>query len=326
VPTDDVEELLARAQGGSRRALGRLLSIVEQGGGKARHLARLAFAWSERTELVVGVTGAPGAGKSTLVSRLVAEARRDAPVAVLAVDPSSPCSGGALLGDRVRMADHAGDPGVFIRSMASRGNLGGLSSAVREAIRVLVAAGYQRVLVETVGVGQVEIDVVGAADTTVVVVNPGWGDSVQAAKAGLLEVADVLVVNKADRPGAAGARRDLETMLDLDPDPGGWRPPVLLTDSLGGVGTAELWKAIGEHRSWLEGTGELGSRRRRRLLDELEALLVQRIETRVRTVAAGARWQEVTGEMLALRLDPASAAEALLADVDPDVGPADPAG
>lgn len=312
MPPDEVEDLLARAQSGERRALGRLLSIVEGGGGKARDLARIAFPWSERTEVVVGVTGAPGAGKSTLVSRLVTEARRAGPVAVLAVDPSSPYSGGALLGDRVRMSDHADDPGVFIRSMASRGHLGGLSLAVPEAIRVLVAAGYPRVLVETVGVGQVEIDVAGAADTTVVVVNPGWGDSVQAAKAGLLEIADVLVVNKADRPGAAEARRDLAAMVDLDPSPSGWRPPVLLTDSMAGTGVAELWAATIEHRSWLAGAGELETRRRRRLLEELEVVLARRIETRVRTVAAGTCWEEVTGELLAGRLDPASAAEVLL--------------
>jgi len=313
VPADEVEDLLSRGQAGQRRAVGRLLSLVEEGGGKAQRVARLAFPCCERTELVVGVTGAPGAGKSTLVSRLVTEARRDGPVAVLAVDPSSPYSGGAVLGDRVRMSDHAGDPGVFIRSMANRGHLGGLALAVPEAIRVLVAVGYLRVLVETVGVGQAEIDVVGAADTTVVVVNPGWGDSVQAAKAGLLEAADVLVVNKADRPGAAGARRDLEAMLDLDASESGWRPPVLLTDSLSGEGTAELWAAIGRHRSWLVGSGELQSRRRRRLLDELEAVIARRVEARVRRAAAGPRWQEVTGEMLAMRLDPASAAEELIA-------------
>ena len=312
MPPDEVEDLLTRAQAGERRAVGRLLSLVEGGGGKAQRLARLAFPWSERTELVVGVTGAPGAGKSTLVSRLVTEARRDGPVAVLAVDPSSPYSGGAVLGDRVRMSEHAGDPGVFIRSMSSRGHLGGLALAVPEAIRVLVAVGYPRVLVETVGVGQAEIDVAGAADTTVVVVNPGWGDSVQAAKAGLLEVAELLVVNKADRPGAAGARRDLEAMLDLDASQSGWRPPVLLTDSLSGAGVGELWSAVIEHRSWLAGSGELEARRRRRLLDELEAVLARRIEARVRTFAAGVRWQEVTGEMLARRLDPASAAGELI--------------
>ncbi len=323
--SEDVEELLDRAQQGERRALGRLLSIVEQGGGKAQHLARLAFPWSARTELVIGVTGAPGAGKSTLVSRLAAEARSQGPIAVLAVDPSSPYSGGALLGDRVRMSAHAGDPGVFVRSMASRGHLGGLALAVPEAIRVLVASGYPRVVVETVGVGQVEIEVAGAADTTVVVVSPGWGDAVQAAKAGLLEVADVLVVNKADLDGASGARRDLEAMLDLDPAPSGWRPPVLSTDSLGGAGVEALWAAIVEHRSWLAGSGELEARRHRRLLGELEAVLVRRIEARARSVAAGARWEEVAAEVLAGRLDPSAAAEVLLGPDPALPGPARPA-
>ncbi|MST34217.1 methylmalonyl Co-A mutase-associated GTPase MeaB, partial [Acidimicrobiaceae bacterium USS-CC1] len=251
MPPADPQALLARAAAGERRALGRLLSMVEAGGERAQQVARLTFPLSAAVEQVVGLTGAPGAGKSTLTSGLVAAARPAGPVAVLAVDPSSPFSGGAILGDRVRMQDHAGDPGVFIRSMASRGHLGGLALAVPEAVRVLVAAGFPRVLIETVGVGQVEVDIAGAADTTVVVVTPGWGDSVQAAKAGLLEVADVFVVNKADRPGADGARRDLAAMLDLDPDPGGWRPPIVLTDARSGDGVAEVWAAVGEHRAWL---------------------------------------------------------------------------
>lgn len=319
MPSADVDDLLARACGGERRALGRLLSMVEGGGERAQLVARRAFPRSAAVEQVVGLTGAPGAGKSTLTSGLVAAARPSGPVAVLAVDPSSPFSGGAILGDRVRMGDHAGDPGVFIRSMASRGHLGGLALAVPEAVRVLVAAGFGRVLVETVGVGQAEVDIARAADTTVVVVNPGWGDSVQAAKAGLLEAADVLVVNKADRPGAEEARRDLVAMLDLDPgpEPGGWRPPVLLTDARSGTGVAEVWAAVGRHRSWLAGSGELDRRRRRRLLDELQAILVRRLTADIRALAGGARWREVADEVLAHRLDPAAGAAELLASVAP---------
>ena len=199
----------------------------------------------------VGITGAPGSGKSTLTSAVIAHLReRDEPVAVLAVDPSSPFTGGAILGDRVRMQDHATDPGVFIRSMATRGHLGGLSLATPEAIRLLDALGHRWILVETVGVGQVEVEVAGKADTTVVVVNPGWGDAVQANKAGLMEVADVFVINKADRPGVQETRRDLEQMLELSSETGerpddGWPVPIVPTVSTTGEGVAELWEAIG---------------------------------------------------------------------------------
>ncbi|HEY2428570.1 MAG TPA: methylmalonyl Co-A mutase-associated GTPase MeaB, partial [Acidimicrobiales bacterium] len=198
----DAEQLVAAAIEGDRGSLARLISLVERGGPQARAVGRLTYPKGGRA-YSVGITGAPGSGKSTLTDRLIAEARgQGGQVGVLAVDPSSPFSGGAILGDRVRMQDHAVDPGVFIRSMATRGHMGGLALAVPEAIRVLDAAGLPMVLVETVGVGQVELDVAGATDTTVVVVNPGWGDAVQANKAGLLEIADVLVINKADRPGA----------------------------------------------------------------------------------------------------------------------------
>jgi LAO/AO transport system kinase len=202
---------------------------------------------------VVGVTGAPGVGKSTMVDALVTRARVDGVrVGVLAVDPSSPASGGAVLGDRLRMQGHAADPGVFIRSMATRGALGGLAPATIAAARVLEAAGWPCILIETVGVGQVEIDVSRAADTTVVVVTPGWGDEIQTAKAGLLEVADVFVVNKADRQGAELTRRDLEAMLDLGPR-GEWRPPVVPTVATGGQGIDELWQAIQAHRVFRAG-------------------------------------------------------------------------
>ncbi len=315
MPATDASELLDAALAGDRRALGRLLSYVEGGGGKAQRVAALTFPRSASPDQVVGLTGAPGAGKSTLASGLVVEARRSGPVGVLAVDPSSPLSGGAILGDRVRMQEHAGDPGVFIRSIASRGHLGGLALAVPEAVRTLVAAGFPLVVVETVGVGQVEVAVAGAADTTVVVVTAGWGDSVQAAKAGLLEVADVLVVNKADRPGAEQARRDLAAMLDLGPAPGGWRPPVVLTDATAGRGLPELWAAIRGHRRWLAETGCLEERRRARLLAEMEDVLVRRLAADARTSHEGAVWERVTGAVLAGRLDPASAAAELLASV-----------
>ncbi len=261
---------------------------------------------------VVGVTGAPGAGKSTLTDRMITEARGDGPVGVLAVDPSSPFTGGAILGDRVRMGDHAGDDGVFIRSMATRGHIGGLSLAVPEAIRALGAVGMSTVIVETVGVGQVEVEIAGAADTTVVVVNPGWGDSVQANKAGLLEIADVLVVNKADRPGAAETRRDLEDMLDAAPAMGDWRPPVVLTTAAIGEGVSELWAAVVGHETSLGSSGELERRRGRRLIDELGRVLVRRLTDDARNVAGGEAYERLAAAVVAHELDPYAAAVELL--------------
>ncbi|HEX8802702.1 MAG TPA: methylmalonyl Co-A mutase-associated GTPase MeaB, partial [Acidimicrobiales bacterium] len=252
MPAQAPGDLVDAARGGDRAALARLLSIVERGGDDARAVGRLVHGLGAEA-VTVGITGAPGAGKSTLTSALVDLIRADGAgerVAVLAIDASSPFSGGALLGDRVRMGDHALDDGVFIRSMATRGHLGGLAVAAPEAVRVLTAAGFPLVLLETVGVGQVEVEVVGHADTTVVVVNPGWGDAVQANKAGLMEIADVFVVNKADRPGADEAVRDLERMLDLA-GVSGWRPPVVRTEATSGKGVAELWAALRRHRDHL---------------------------------------------------------------------------
>ena len=234
-------------------------------------MAQLAY--RSAPPYTVGLTGAPGAGKSTLTDGLIAAARGGWPepdgqpvpqLGVLAVDPTSPFSGGAILGDRVRMGQHALDPTVFIRSMATRGHLGGLSLAVPDAVRLLGAAGFEVVIVETVGVGQMEVEIASAADTTVVVVTPGWGDSMQANKAGLLEVADVFVINKADRPGAREARRDLEQMLDLA-RPGLWRPEILDTTATAGEGVAELWGAVARHRAHLRASGELAARRAARL-------------------------------------------------------------
>lgn len=310
----DPEVLLSQAVAGDRGATGRLLSLIEQGGEKAQRVARLTYPLSGQPDAVVGITGAPGAGKSTLTDGLLREARRaGGRVAVLAVDPSSPYTGGAILGDRVRMADHAGDEGVFIRSMATRGHQGGLALAVPEAIRLLVAAGYPTVVVETVGVGQVEVEVAGAADTTAVVVTPGWGDSVQVSKAGLLEVADVFVVNKADRPGLAEARRDLQNMLDLDPTQDGWRPPIVATSATSGEGVAELWAQITAHGEHLRGAGELQARRDRRLLDELDRTLARRLAADVRSLAGGEVYRRVTASVLARATDPQAAAVELLA-------------
>lgn len=260
-----------------------------------------------------GITGAPGSGKSTLTDKLISVIRGDGlEVGVLAIDPSSPFSGGAILGDRIRMQDHATDEGVFIRSMATRGHLGGLSLATPQAVRILDAAGKPWIIIETVGVGQVEVEVAGAADTTVVVVNPRWGDGVQANKAGLLEVADVLVVNKADREGAADTVRDLEQMLELAGERD-WRPPIIETVATDGRGIDELWRAVLDHRAFLEADGRLERRRDSRLRDELRAIVYERLRAGADAKCRGERFEQLVGRVAARELDPYAAADALLA-------------
>ncbi|MEZ5238885.1 MAG: methylmalonyl Co-A mutase-associated GTPase MeaB [Microthrixaceae bacterium] len=303
--------MLVAARGGDRGSLARLITMVESGGPDAAAVSAVSWSEAGRAHLV-GLTGAPGAGKSTLTSALCSELRsRGRTVAVLAVDPTSPFSGGAILGDRIRMADHSTDPGVFIRSMATRGNLGGLALATPEAARVLDAAGYDVVIVETVGVGQVEVEVAGAADTTVVVVNPGWGDEVQAAKAGLMEVADVFVVNKADRPGADQTVRDIESMLSMSGSRH-HRPEVLSAVATRREGVDRLADALDAHRSWLRSSGEGESRRERRARDELAAVITSELARRAEAVVGGPRWDRALSEVLAGRSDPWAAARGLL--------------
>jgi GTPase len=311
------DELFAAASDGDRSATARLLSLIERGGDGAREIGRLA-APRAGTAYTIGITGAPGSGKSTLTSATIAHLRaRGEDVAVLAVDPSSPFSGGAILGDRVRMQDHATDAGVFIRSMATRGHLGGLALATPEAIRLLDALGHRWILVETVGVGQVEVEVAGKADTTVVVVNPGWGDAVQANKAGLMEVADVFVINKADRPGVRETRRDLEQMLELsgetsDRPDDGWRVLILATVATSGEGVVEVWDAVLAHRSHARASGELERRRRFRLGEELREIVARRLEQRAREVCTDARWDGLLARVGDGDLDPWTAADEML--------------
>lgn len=311
--TDSVAELFGSACAGDRAALARLLSLIERGGEEGREVARLAHPHSGRGYLV-GLTGAPGAGKSTLTSAVIGLLRATGDeVAVLAIDPSSPFTGGAILGDRVRMQDHATDPGVFIRSMASRGHLGGLSLATPEAARLLDAVGRPWTLIETVGVGQVEVEIAGKADTTVVVVNPGWGDSVQANKAGLMEIADVFVINKADRKGVDETRRDLEQMLELsDISVEAWRPPILPVVATTGEGIPEFWSAVVAHRAAIEASGELVRRRRRRLAEELREIVARRLELRARQLATGELWDRLKADVADHRIDPWSAADEML--------------
>ena len=264
---------------------------------------------------MVGLTGPPGAGKSTLVDRLVGLVRAGGErVAVVAVDPTSPVSGGAVLGDRVRLQAHSGDDGVFVRSMASRAALGGLAAAAPDVVRVLDATGcWPWILVETVGVGQAEVDVTVVADTAVVVVTPGWGDGVQVEKGGVLEVADVFVVNKADRPGADEARSQLERMLDLAPPVADrWRPPVVATTASTGEGVAALWDAVGRHRAWQSEAGRREARRASRLVAEVRRVAERRAGEAGLRRCEGPAFDDVAAEVVAGRLDPQSAADRLL--------------
>ncbi|KOV78886.1 transporter [Nocardia sp. NRRL S-836] len=301
--------MVDRARDGEPRAVARLISLVEQGSSALPEVAALLAPFTGNAQ-VVGITGAPGVGKSTSTNALVRAFRSAGKrVAVIAVDPSSPFSGGALLGDRVRMGDHATDPGVFIRSMATRGHLGGLSWATPQALRVLDAAGFDVVLVETVGVGQSEIEVVALADTTLVLLAPGMGDGIQAAKAGILEIADVFVVNKADRDGADQTARDLKYMISLgrrDRTGPLWRPPVLKTVAARSEGLDAVVEAIDAHCSWMVEHGELHDRRLRRAAAEIEAIAVDRVRTRLGPADALAK-RVVAGE-----LDPFAAAEQLI--------------
>jgi LAO/AO transport system kinase len=321
-PPRDPAALVEAARGGDRSALARALSLVEQGGEGAREVGRLAHPHGGHA-YTVGITGAPGGGKSTLVNALVGVVRAAGdPVAVLAIDPSSPFTGGAILGDRVRMSEHALDADVFIRSMASRGHLGGLALATPQAVRLLDASGVPWVLLETVGVGQVEVEVAGAADTTLVVVNPGWGDAVQASKAGLLEVADVFVVNKADREGAADTRRDLEGMLDLGDRPAdAWRPPVVEAVATTGRGVGDVWAAVGEHRAHLEASGELVRRRERRLVEELRSIVARRLEERASELLGREGLERLEGDVVGRTLDPWAAADEVLGALGSTDGP-----
>jgi LAO/AO transport system kinase len=312
------DDLIARAREGEARAIGRLISLVEDGSPALREvMASLTpYAGRGRRTHVVGLTGSPGVGKSTSTSALVSELRgRDLRVGVLAIDPSSPFSGGALLGDRIRMSEHATDPGVFIRSMAARGHLGGVSRATPQALRVLDAAGFDVVLVETVGVGQSEVEIARLADTTIVLLAPGMGDGIQAFKAGILEIGDVFAINKADRDGADQVRRDLRSMISLADRPeGAWRPPVIKTVATNGEGAAEVVDAVDEHRTWAEESGELTRRRARRARDEIEAIALTALRERWGSVGDGAVIDRLAESVAQGGTDPYAAADRLLAD------------
>jgi len=313
--TLDVPDLVARAERGEARAVARLISLVEDASPALREVMALLAPRAGHAR-VLGLTGSPGVGKSTSTNALVAAYRRlGMRVGVLAVDPSSPFSGGALLGDRVRMQDHATDDGVFIRSMASRGHLGGLSWAAPQALRVLSAAGCDVVLIETVGVGQAEVEIASLADTTLVLLAPGMGDGIQAAKAGILEVADVFVVNKADREGADTVVRDLRYMLSLGDrrTDDGWRVPIVKTVAAKGEGADEVVEAIERHGQWLAGNGQLEVRRRKRAADEVEAIALTVLRERMGDLRGGDGLDRAAAAVVAGDLDAYTAADDLVA-------------
>jgi LAO/AO transport system kinase len=314
----DVPTLVSRAREGDPRAVARLVTLVENGDPALPEVAA-ALAPYTGTAQIIGLTGSPGVGKSTITNELVrvlrAQGRR---VGVLAVDPSSPFTGGAILGDRVRMQDHSTDSGVYIRSMSSRGHLGGLSAATPQAARVLEGAGCEVVVVETVGVGQAEVEVASLADTTLVLLAPGMGDAIQAAKAGILEIADIFVVNKADRDGADATYRDIQGMIALgERGPGEWRPQVLRTVAARGEGIDELVAAIDKHRAWLDEHGELTRRRERRAAAEVEAIALNTLRARFGTLRDGTALSALAARVAAGELDPYAAADELLAGLEP---------
>jgi LAO/AO transport system kinase len=314
----NLPQLLERLEAGDKRAVARLISWVEDGDRAQLRDAAEALNPAAGRAQVVGLTGSPGVGKSTLAGALIAAYRgQGLTVGVLAVDPSSPFTGGALLGDRVRMQRHALDDGVYIRSMATRGHLGGLAWATPQAVRVLDAAGCDVVLVETVGVGQAEVEVAGLADTTLVALAPGFGDAVQVAKAGILEVADVFVVNKADRDGAEVVARDLRQMLHLG-EARPWQVPVVLTVAERGEGVAQLVEAVAAHRRQLESGGELERRRRRRAAREVEEIALADLRAELGTLGHGEALDQLAEQVAAGKLGPYSAADQLLAGVRGD--------
>jgi LAO/AO transport system kinase len=309
----DVPTLVARAREGDPRSVARLISLVENGSPELPAVAAALAPFTGNAQ-VVGLTGAPGVGKSTTTNELVRALRQAGHrVGVLAVDPSSPFTGGAILGDRIRMQEHTTDTGVYIRSMSSRGQLGGLAAATPQAVRVLEGAGCDVILVETVGVGQAEVEIASLADTTLVLLAPGMGDAIQAVKAGILEIADVFVVNKADRPGADATYRDIQGMLALgERGPGDWRPQVVRAVAVKNEGIEDVVAAIGKHREWLIAHGELRKRQERRAAVEVEAIALGTLRARLGSVREGTALSNLAARVADGLIDPYAAADELI--------------
>jgi LAO/AO transport system kinase len=309
-----MNDLAKKLLDGNRRALARILTRVENGQAEGQALLADLFPYSGKAH-IVGFTGAPGTGKSTLVNAITREFRgRGKRVGIIAVDPTSPFSGGAVLGDRIRMSEHSGDKDVFIRSMASRGALGGLSRATSDAVTVMDAAGFDYVLVETVGAGQSEVEIAKEAHTTVVIEVPGLGDEVQAIKAGLLEIADIFAVNKADHPQANRTAQSLRMMLNIANHEYAWKPPIIKTVALTGEGVDKLADELIRHRNQLQESGDLIKRQRQRAADEfyriVQALLFQRL-----LAQAGSRYDDYIARIAARDIDPYTAADELIETV-----------
>ncbi|XVV11701.1 methylmalonyl Co-A mutase-associated GTPase MeaB [Actinoplanes sp. CA-131856] len=309
----DVPTLVARAREGDPRSVARLISLVENGDPALPDVAAALAPYAGHAQ-ILGLTGSPGVGKSTTTNELVRALRKAGRrVGVLAVDPSSPFTGGAILGDRVRMQEHTTDPGVYIRSMSSRGQLGGLSAATPQAVRVLEGAGCEVILVETVGVGQAEVEIASLADTTLVLLAPGMGDAIQAVKAGVLEIADIFVINKADRPGADATYRDIQGMLGLgERGPGEWRPQVVKATAVKAEGVEDVLAAVEKHHDWLAKTGNLSVRRERRAAVEVEAIALGTLRSRIGSLREGTALTALAAAVAAGELDPYAAADELI--------------
>jgi GTPase len=313
-----LQDIAERLLNGDRRALARMVTLIENEAPQARRYLAELHQHAGRAH-IIGVTGPPGAGKSTLVTRLVRELRRrDRKIGVVAIDPTSPFTGGAILGDRIRMMELAGDPQVFIRSMASRGSLGGLSASTRDVVRAMDAAGYDPIIIETIGTGQAEVEVMRAAQTVLVVSAPGMGDEVQAIKAGILEIADIFVVSKADKPGADQTVAELAMLLSLDPNrrlhdksKPYWRIPVLKTSAIKDQGISQLVDAIEQHRQYLSESGMLAHRAQRQVRSEVEALVVHAVINALKNEVTGDEWQKVLEDITARERDPYSVANEL---------------
>ena len=304
----DTTELVAAAHAGDTRSIGRILTQIEDRTTMGRDLIRALFTVGGLATLT-GVTGTPGAGKSTLVSSLMTHVLESSEkAAIVAVDPSSPFTGGAILGDRIRMGAHAGDERVFIRSVANRGALGGISQATPAIVAALDGLGFTEIIIETVGIGQSEVEITTTADTAIVVVSPGWGDAVQVAKAGFLEIADIFVVNKADREGVDVAVRDLRTMLELAPRTG-WMPPVIETVATTGSGVGAVWNAVAKHRAYLVESGTDATRRRVRAAAQLSAALRQSLDDTVDPATGSA---DLIAQIALRQIDPWTAADRVL--------------